>query len=157
VRRQRGGNPYRRDETVVVREGWTSSWTPTEAEFQDLFVELATKLGWVNLVHVADSRSMDIRSAPGVADWYICHRTLRRQIWVELKGWGGKARDDQREFVGHVNASGGEAYVVTTSGDHARDLLSLSELLSWTREDVARMARDGAESARMTTTTEKAI
>lgn len=151
MRRQRGGNPYRRDETTVVREGWTSSWTPTEAEFQDLFVELATKLGWQNLVHVADSRSMDIRSAEGVPDWYLDHPLLRRQIWVELKGWGGKATDQQRSFVQRVNAAGGEAYVVTTTGDHARDMLAISELLSWTRDDVARLARTGAQSARMTT------
>lgn len=148
MRRRQGGAPFRRDDLDVTREGWTSSWTPTEAEFQDLFVTIAKRLGWAFLAHVADSRRMDLRSTGGLPDWFAVNPQLRRQIWVELKGWGGKATDEQRAFVQAINDAGGEAYIVTTSGDYGRDLAAISDLLSMAPADVARSSRRGADCAR---------
>lgn len=110
-----------------VERAFTSTWTPTEAEFEELFLDVATKLGWPPELryHTHDSR----RSREGFPDWVLVHPIQRRTIFVELKGWSGKPSDAQREWLAALDWSGSEAYLVTTTGDYARDGAAIAELL----------------------------
>lgn len=119
--------PYRPDPVELAGEAFTSSWTPTEAEFEALFLEIAEKLGWPAELryHTRDSR----RSREGYPDWHLVNPSQGRSLFVELKGWGGKASDAQRRWIGALDAVGGEAYIVTTTGDYGRDAAAIAELL----------------------------
>lgn len=122
--RLRGGK-YRRDPDDIVPMAWNHPWTPTEQELTDLFLEVAHALGWSRAYHTHDSR----RSAPGFPDWVMVHPGQRRILFVELKGFGGLASEDQRAWLADINDAGGEGYLVTTSGDQARDLAAIADLL----------------------------
>ena len=135
---RRVGGRYRPDPAVLAREAFYQPWTPTEDEFTELFLHLAGRFGWEVKVHVRDSRHMDLRSTKGVADWFMANAGQKRCAWFELKGWAGKASDEQRAFLAAINAAGGEAYLVGTTGDYAQDALAIAELL--TRKPVRRVA-----------------
>ena len=115
-----------RDEDAIVTMAWTQPWTPTEAEFTDLFLEIAAAKGWHHAYHVHDSR----RSLAGFPDWVMMHTLQQRICFVELKGFGGVASDAQRDYLAAVNDAGGEGYLIGTTGDYAQDASRIAELLS---------------------------
>ena len=116
---------YRRLAEDIIPAAWYSPWTPTEQELASLFEDIARAKGW-RWYHTYDSR----RSAPGFPDYVLVHTGQRRIVFVELKGWTGKPSDEQRAWLGDLDRAGGEAYLVTTSGDYARDAGSIAELLT---------------------------
>jgi len=116
---------YRTPDELLVPMAWHHPWTPTEAEMTDLFCELADKLNWSPRYHTHDSR----RSVPGFPDWVLIHRGQRRILFVELKGFGGFATDEQRAFLAAINDAGGEAYLIGTTGDQAQDMIRIAALL----------------------------
>lgn len=116
---------YRRLAADIVPDAWYSPWTPTEAEFQRLFLRLARAKGF-RWYHTFDSR----RSNRGFPDLCLVNPAQRRIVFVELKGWTGQATDEQRDWLRDLNDAGGEAYLVKTSGDYARDVASIVELLT---------------------------
>ena len=115
---------YRRDPADIVPMAWTAPWTPTEAEFTRLVLQVARAKGWKHRYHTHDSR----RSSRGFPDWVMVNPGQRRILYLELKGWGGKVSDEQREWLTALADAGGEAYIVTTTGDKARDMAALMEL-----------------------------
>lgn len=117
--------PYRANAEDLVPIAWTAPWTPTEAEFMALFVEIADAKGW-RRYHTRDSRG----SNPGFPDLVLVSPAQRRVVFVELKAFGGKATDEQRSWLASLDVAGAEAYLVRTTGDYARDAASISELLS---------------------------
>lgn len=119
--------PYRTLAEDRVDEAFTSSWTPTEDEFTQLMLDVADRLGWPSELryHTHDSR----RSAAGFPDWTLVHPAQYRVLFLELKGWRGVASEAQRRWIGAINAAGGEAYLVTTTGDYAHDAAALADLL----------------------------
>lgn len=118
--------PYRRDPADIVPGAWYSPWTPTEDEFTALFLEIAEAKGWSLRYHTHDSR----RSVGGFPDWVIVNPTQRRVVFAELKGWAGKANDDQKDWLAILDEAGAEAYLITTTGDYARDAAAIAELLT---------------------------
>lgn len=116
---------YRTNAEDLVPMAWHSPWTPTEREFEALFVEVADAKGWLGY-HTRDSRG----SRPGFPDWTLVHVGQRRIIFVELKGFGGKPSDEQRAWLEQINEAGGEGYLVTTTCDYARDAAAIAELLT---------------------------
>jgi hypothetical protein len=117
---------YRRTAEELIPDAWYRPWTPTEAEFTRLFLRIARAKGWTRRYHTHDSR----RSTRGFPDWVLVHTAQRRILFVELKGFAGTASDEQREWMAALDQAGAEAYIVTTSGDFARDAASLAELLT---------------------------
>lgn len=117
---------YRRDPAAIVPMAWYSPWTPTEAEFTRLFLRVARAKGWTRWYHTHDSR----RSDRGFPDWVLVHPGQRRVIFVELKGFAGSASDEQRAWLGDLNAAGAEAYLVSSSMDYARDVAAIGQLLT---------------------------
>lgn len=120
---------YRARAEDLVPMAWHHPWTPTEAEMTDLFLDIAERTGWTIRAHVHDSRAMDLRSTTGLPDWFMVNVGQKRTAWFELKGFGGLATVEQREFLRAINDAGGEAYLVGTSGDRAMDLTRIAELL----------------------------
>ena len=118
----------------LIPMAWHSPWTPTEAEFTRLFLKIARAKGWTRRYHTRDSRG----SGRGFPDWVLVNREQRRLLFVELKGWAGKASDEQRAWLGDLDAVGAEAYLLSTTNDFARDAASIMELL--TRKPVRRAA-----------------
>jgi VRR-NUC domain-containing protein len=116
---------YRPDPEALATMAWQHPWTPTEAEFTDLFLQIADRSGWTPRYHVYDAR----RSAPGFPDWVLVNKRQRRILFVELKGFGGIASVDQREFLTAINDAGGEGYLVGTTGDMAQDMAKIADLL----------------------------
>lgn len=116
---------YRPDAVVLAAAAFAHPWTPTEAEMTELFLEIAGRTGWGFRYHTFDAR----RSAPGFPDWVLVNVRQRRVIFVELKGFGGLASVEQRDFLRAINDAGGEAYLVGTSGDRAMDLTGIAALL----------------------------
>jgi hypothetical protein len=104
---------------------WTHPWTPTEGEMTQLLLDIAERTGWEKRYHTYDAR----RSAPGFPDWVLVNRSQKRILFVELKGFGGAASDEQRDFLAAINDAGGEGYLIGTSGDQALDLTRIAELL----------------------------
>ena len=121
----RRGRSYRARAEDLVPMAWTHPWTPTEAEMTELFLEIAQRTGWQQRYHVYDAR----RSAPGFPDWVLINVDQRRIIFVELKGFGGIASAEQRDFLRAINDAGGEGYLLGTTGDQALDLTRIAELL----------------------------
>lgn len=117
---------YRTRAEDLVPMAWHSPWTPTEAEFTRLFLQIARAHGWARRYHTRDSRG----SGRGFPDWVLVHTGQRRVLFVELKGWAGRASDEQRAWLADLNAAGAEAYLLTTTSDYARDAASISELLA---------------------------
>lgn len=115
-----------RDELDMVPMAWHAPWTPTEAEFTDLFLEVAARKGWTHAYHTHDSR----RSTAGFPDWVITNPVQRRVVFAELKGFAGSASDEQRDWLAALADAGAEAYLITTTGDFARDVAAIGELLS---------------------------
>lgn len=113
----------RRDEDIVPG-AWSDPWTPTEAEFTRLMLQLARAKGWARRYHTHDSR----RSSRGFPDWVMVHRAQRRILFLELKGWAGKASEEQLAWLEDLAAAGAEAYLVSTTGDKAHDMAALAEL-----------------------------
>jgi hypothetical protein len=130
---RRGG--YRQRAEDLVETAFSHAWTPTEDEFTELFLDIATRAGWTFRAHVHDSRRMDLRSTPGLPDWFMVNPAQKRTAWFELKGFAGKASDEQRAFIAAINDAGGEAYLVATTGDYPRDAAAIAELLGpgWRR------------------------
>ena len=112
---------YVRDPADIVPMAWHDPWTPTEAEFTRLVLQVARAKGWAHRYHTHDSR----RSSRGFPDWVMVHEAQKRTLFLELKGFAGKLADDQREWLRVLGAAGNEAYCVTTTGDKARDMASL--------------------------------
>lgn len=110
----------------LIPMAWHSPWTPTEAEFTRLVLKIARSKGWERRYHVRDSRG----SAPGFPDWVLVHTGQRRVLFLELKGWAGTASEAQREWLRDLDSAGAEAYLLTTTGDFARDAASIMELLT---------------------------
>lgn len=117
---------YRTPDDQLVPMAWHAPWTPTEAEFTELFVDVAKAKGWDPMYHTHDSR----RSFPGFPDWVVIHAVQRRILFVELKGFGGLASAEQRTFLAAINDAGGEGYLITTTQDYARDVAAFGDLLS---------------------------
>jgi hypothetical protein len=122
----RQARPYRRSDADLVPMAWYAPWTPTEREFEHLFLQVAEAKGWTHRYHTHDSR----RSTPGFPDWVLVHPVQRRVLFVELKGFAGQASDEQRDWLGTLDAAGAEAYLVSTTNDYARDVAAFGELLS---------------------------
>ena len=118
----------------LVPGAWYSPWTPTEAEFTRLFLKVARSKGWTRRYHTRDSRG----SGRGFPDWVLVNTAQRRLLFVELKGFAGTASEEQRDWLRDLDAVGVEAYLLTTTGDYARDAASIVELL--TRKPVRRVA-----------------
>lgn len=120
--------PYRADPVQLASEAFYSPWTPTETEMTRLFLRIAQQKGWPRNLryHTHNSR----RSERGYPDWHLIHPAQGRSIFVELKGWGGSATDEQRRWCRAINDAGGEAYIVGTTGDYAQDAMAIAELLS---------------------------
>lgn len=137
---RRPGRPraFRPDAIALAAEAFYAPWTPTEAEFTELFLDIATRAGWELRAHVHDSRHMDLRSTPGLPDWFMVNPGQRRCAWFELKGWAGTASDQQRAFITAINDAGGEAYLVGTTGDQAQDGAAIAQLLGPQRLGVPR-------------------
>ena len=119
------GRAFRRAEDVLAREAFYSPWTPTEAEFTELFLAIASTLHWERRYHTYDSR----RSPGGFPDWVLVHPGQRRVLFVELKGFGGLVSDEQRAWIGDLDAAGAEAYIVRTTNDYAQDAHGIAQLL----------------------------
>ena len=117
---------YRTRAEDLIPMAWHAPWTPTEAEFTRLFLKIARAKGWTRRYHTRDSRG----SGRGFPDWVLVNRPQRRLMFVELKGFAGKASDEQREWLGDLDYVGAEAYLLTTTGDYARDAASIVELLT---------------------------
>lgn len=117
---------YVRAAEHIVPAAWTRPWTPTEGEFTRLVLRIAGAKGWRRRYHTHDSR----RSAGGFPDWVLVHPQQRRVLFLELKGWGGEASDEQRDWLRDLDAAGAEAYLVKTTGDWAIDAARLAELFS---------------------------
>lgn len=115
---------YVRDDADLVPMAWTDPWTPTEAEFTRLVLQVARAKGWTRRYHTHDSR----RSSRGFPDWVMVCPVQKRILYLELKGYGGKLSDEQREWLADLGAAGAEAYCVTTTGDKAQDMASLAEM-----------------------------
>jgi hypothetical protein len=115
---------YRRDPADIVPGAWTDPWTPTEAEFTRLVLQVARAKGWSRRYHTHDSR----RSSRGFPDWVMVCTAQKRILFLELKGFGGKLGDEQRDWLADLNACGGEAYLVSTTGDKAHDMAALAEM-----------------------------
>ena len=108
----------------LVPMAWTDPWTPTEAEFTRLVLQVAEAKGWSRRYHTHDSR----RSSKGFPDWVMVHVGQKRILFLELKGFAGKASDEQRAWLEDLGGAGAEAYIVTTTGDKAVDMASLAEM-----------------------------
>ena len=108
----------------LVPMAWHDPWTPTEAEFTRLVLQVARAKGWAHRYHTHDSR----RSSRGFPDWVMVNEPQRRTLFLELKGFAGKLADDQREWLRALGAAGNEAYLVTTTGDKAHDMAALAEM-----------------------------
>ena len=124
IARRRPGR-YHPDPEALATMAWQHPWTPTEAEMTELFVGIAERTGWEKRYHTYDAR----RSAAGFPDWVLINRQQKRILFVELKGFGGIASTDQREFLRAINDAGGEGYLVGTTGDMARDMAKIADLL----------------------------
>jgi hypothetical protein len=122
---RRPRRPYRPDPEALASMAWHHPWTPTEGEMTQLLLDIAERTGWEKRYHTYDAR----RSVPGFPDWVLVNRRQRRIIFVELKGFGGVASDEQRDFLAAINDAGGEGYLIGTSGDQALDLTRIAELL----------------------------
>lgn len=118
--------PYRPRPEELVPIAWTSPWTPTEEEFTELMLSIATAKGWARRYHTHDSR----RSTAGYPDWTMVHTRQRRVLFLELKGWAGEATQEQLDWLRDLDAAGAEAYLVKTTGDYALDAAGLAELFS---------------------------
>lgn len=118
--------PYRIRSEDLVPMAWHAPWTPTEAEFTELFLAIASAKGWLRRYHTHDSR----RSSAGFPDWVLVNTFQRRILFVELKGFAGEASLEQRAWLRDLNDAGGEAYLLSTTGDYALDAASIAELLS---------------------------
>ena len=115
---------YIRDDADLVPMAWTDPWTPTEAEFTRLVLQVARAKGWSRRYHTHDSR----RSSRGFPDWVMVNVAQKRILFLELKGYAGTASDEQRAWLEDLGGAGAEAYIVTTTGDRAVDMASLAEM-----------------------------
>ena len=110
----------------IVPAAWVKPWTPTEAEFTRLVLRIARAKGWSRRYHTHDSR----RSDRGFPDWVLVHPGQRRVLFLELKGFGGDASDEQRAWLADLDTAGMEAYLVKTTGDWALDAARVAELFT---------------------------
>ena len=112
----------------LVPMAWTDPWSPTEAEFTRLVLQVARAKGWQRRYHTHDSR----RSSRGFPDWVMVHVGQKRILFLELKGSGPpsavKVSDEQRAWLEDLAAAGAECYIVRTQGDKARDMAELAEM-----------------------------
>lgn len=115
---------YVRDDADLVPMAWTDPWTPTEAEFTRLVLQVARAKGWTMRYHTHDSR----RSSRGFPDWVMVCPTQRRILFLELKGFAGKPSEEQTAWLMALADTGAEAYLVTTTGDKAHDMAALAEM-----------------------------
>jgi hypothetical protein len=116
---------YFRNPEDIVPGAWTDPWTPTEAEFTRLVLQVARAKGWARRYHTHDSR----RSSKGFPDWVMVNVAQKRILFLELKGWGArKPSDEQLEWLADLAACGAEAYLVSTTKDKAHDMAALAEM-----------------------------
>ena len=114
-----------RERAEIVPGAWTDPWTPTEAEFTRLFLQLARAKGWARRYHTHDSR----RSSRGFPDWVMVHPGQKRILFIELKGWAGHASEEQLAWLEDLATAGAEAYLISTTKDRAHDMAAIAELL----------------------------
>lgn len=77
---------------------------PSEKEFQQAVLELATVYGWRSY-HTYDS----LRSAPGFPDVVLVHPAKRRVLFVELKTNAGSVTVAQKEWMFDLLRAGADA------------------------------------------------
>lgn len=78
----------------------------TEAQFQQVVMSAARRLGW-RIYHTHDSR----RSQPGFPDLVLVH-TLHGVLWRELKrAKGGRVSPEQAEWLEHLTIAGQDARI----------------------------------------------
>ena len=73
---------YIRDPADIVPMAWNHPWTPTEAEFTRLVLQVAHAKGWSRRYHTHDSR----RSSRGFPDWVMVNVAQRRILFLETEG-----------------------------------------------------------------------
>ena len=80
----------------------------SENIIQHAIVATARKAGWNVTTFSTDRRERQQRRS--IPDLYMTHDGQQRQVWIEVKDTGKKARPDQQAWIDKVVASGGEAY-----------------------------------------------
>lgn len=95
------------DETRAGTRRPSYAESMTEDEFTRWFLELCQLTGWSYRYHTHDSRKSD----KGWPDWVLGRPSTGEIMFVELKGWRGRATRDQKKWLGFLESVGLETHL----------------------------------------------
>ncbi len=118
---------YRADPVFLAADAYHSPWTPTHRQLEALLDDVAGRMGY--LIHALhDSRGESWSANSGWPDRYLLRDG--RAFAIEIKVPPDDLTAEQRMWLEALNELPRvEALVFRSSGDRARDMAVLAELL----------------------------
>jgi hypothetical protein len=123
---------YRHRAEDLIPDAWVDPWPeghPRHAELIDLWITIAKAVGYrITCTH--DSRTEHWGADSGWPDLFLARRGRAYAIEIKTPGYPD-VTDEQRSWLADLDAIPGvTAAVFRTSGDRARDMAVISDILS---------------------------